>query len=94
MEAGAPLTRARRAIAVDETSVAYRCDVAPSCVLSPVDVNDRFGGPVLELLREEVGLRIAQTGANITAVSADTAFLVRSRFHPEKRCCWKRRGTM
>jgi GntR family transcriptional regulator len=71
VETGAPLTRICRAIAVGETLVAYMCDVVPASILSPTDMDDTFEGSVLELLRNKLGLPIAQAVANITAICAD-----------------------
>jgi len=82
--AGTLLTRVCRALAVDETPVAYMCDVAPSTFLSPMDVDDTFEGSVLELLRKKTGFRIAQAVANITAVSADDSLSRTLRVQPQE----------
>ncbi len=67
---GTPLTTVRRVIMVDGTPVAYMCDVAPSSILSPVDLKESFDGSVLDLLRQRPDLHIARAVANIVAVNA------------------------
>lgn len=66
------LTSVRRVIVVDMVPVAYMFDVAPVSILSPKDVDERFEGSVLDLLRQKQGLQIAQAVADIVAVNVDS----------------------
>lgn len=68
---GTALTGVHRAILVDENPVAYMADYVPSSILSPGDVDDRFNGSVLDLLRDKQLAEIAQVVAHIVAVTAD-----------------------
>lgn len=65
------LTSVRRVIVVDRVPVAYMFDVAPVSILSPADVDERFRGSVLDLLRQKQGLQIVQAVADIVAVNVD-----------------------
>jgi GntR family transcriptional regulator len=67
---GTPLTSVRRVIMVDGTPVAYMYDVAPSSILSPVDLKETFDGSVLDLLRQRPDFQIARAVANIVAINA------------------------
>ena len=69
---GALLTRVSRVILVDRAPVAYMLDVVPISILSPADVDERFNGSVLDLLRQEPDVQIAQAVANIVAINADS----------------------
>ena len=71
---GTPLTNIHRVIVADRMPVAYMFDVAPVSILSPADVDERFKGSVLDLLRQKQGLQIAQAVADIVVLNAD-AFL-------------------
>jgi GntR family transcriptional regulator len=71
---GTPLTEVARAIVVDEAPVAYMVDAIRADVLAPEDVDDRFNGSVLDLLRQKEGLQHAQVMADLIALNAD-AFL-------------------
>ncbi len=66
------LTSVRRVIIVDGTPVVYMLDVAPVHILSPTDVDERFNGSVLDLLRQKPGVQIAQAVADIVAINADS----------------------
>jgi len=68
---GTPLTSVRRVIVADGVPIAYMVDVAPTSVLTPADVDERFQGSVLDLLREKPGLHVAQAVADIIALDAD-----------------------
>ena len=73
---GVSLTIVRRVIVVDRVLVAYMVDVAPASILSPADVDERFEGSVLDLLRQKQSIQVAQAAADIVAVNAD-AFLAK-----------------
>ena len=68
---GTLLTSVRRVIVVDRVPVAYMLDVAPVSILSPADVDERFRGSVLDLLKQKRDLQIAQAVADIIALNAD-----------------------
>ena len=76
VEPGTPLTRVRRTILVDGKPVAYMVDSVLPSILSPSDVDESFGGSVLDLLRQNEDVQIAQATANIVAINADS-FLTR-----------------
>jgi GntR family transcriptional regulator len=73
---GISLTIVRRVIVVDRVPVAYMLDVAPASILSPADVDERFDGSVLNLLRQKQSIQVDQAVADIVAVDAD-AFLAK-----------------
>jgi GntR family transcriptional regulator len=68
---GTALTRVRRTILVDGKPVAYMADSVLPSILSPSDVDESFGGSVLDLLRQKHEVEIAQATANIVAINAD-----------------------
>ena len=68
---GTLVTSVRRVVVVDNVPVAYMLDVAPTSILSPTDVDKRFRGSVLDLLKQKQDLRIAQAVADIVALNAD-----------------------
>jgi GntR family transcriptional regulator len=70
---GTPLTSVRRVIVVDRVPVAYMSDVTLSSILSPEDVDERFNGSVLDLLRQKGGQQVAQAMADIVALNADAS---------------------
>lgn len=71
---GTLLTNIHRVIVADRTPVAYMLDVVPSPILSLADVDERFNGSVLDLLRQNPDIQITQAMTNIIALNAD-AFL-------------------
>jgi GntR family transcriptional regulator len=71
---GTPLTSVRRVLIAKKRPVAYMFDVALSSILSPADVDQRFNGSVLDLLRQKQDRQIVQAVADIVALNAD-AFL-------------------
>ncbi len=71
---GTPLTNIHRVIVADRTPVAYMLDVVPSPILSPTDVDEKFNGSVLDLLKQNQNVQITQAMTNIVALNAD-AFL-------------------
>jgi GntR family transcriptional regulator len=71
LPAGQPLTRVQRVILVDGTPVAYMLDVVPSALLAPEEIDEDFGGSVLDLLRQRENLQAAQAVADIVALDAD-----------------------
>jgi len=70
---GTPLTSVRRVIVVDRMPVAYMSDVTLSSILSPEDVDERFNGSVLDLLRQKGGQQVSQAMADIVALNADAS---------------------
>jgi GntR family transcriptional regulator len=70
-EPGTPLTFVRRVIVVEGLAVAYMLDVAPSSILCPADLHEGFEGSVLDLLRQNDRVAVAQAVADIVALSAD-----------------------
>jgi GntR family transcriptional regulator len=68
---GEELTSIRRVIVVDGRPVAYMADYVVPTTLSHAEINESFGGSVLDLLREKHGSLIAQALANIVAINAD-----------------------
>lgn len=68
---GTPLTSVRRVIAFDGKPMAYMADYVPISVLAPDDIDHRFTGSVLDLLRQKPNLHISQAMANIVAINAD-----------------------
>jgi len=71
---GTLLTNIQRVIVADRTPVAYMLDVVPSSILSLADVDERFNGSVLDLLRQTPDIQITRAITNIVALNAD-AFL-------------------
>jgi GntR family transcriptional regulator len=66
-----PLTSVHRTILIDGRPVAYMADYAPTSILAESDVGQSFNGSVLDLLRQNQGLKISQAMANIVAINAD-----------------------
>jgi len=66
------LTNVHRVILVDRAPVAYMLDVIPVSILSPADVDERFNGSVLDLLRQNPDIQIAQAVADIVAINANS----------------------
>ncbi len=66
------LTNVSRVILVDRAPVAYMLDVIPISILSPADVDERFNGSVLDLLRQNPDIQIAQAVADIVAINANS----------------------
>jgi GntR family transcriptional regulator len=79
---GTPLTCVCRVIMVDGKPVAYMADYVISEVLSPADVDETFGGSVLDLLRKKQDLRVTQAVANIVAVNAEPALTQKLKVKP------------
>lgn len=71
LEPGAPLTCARRTIAVDGSPAVYLVDFASTVVLPPEALDESFNGSVLDLLARIDNLRVREALAEITAVNAD-----------------------
>jgi GntR family transcriptional regulator len=71
VDPGILLTSIRRAIVVGGVPIAYMIDLVLPSALSPADVDDRFNGSVLDLLRQKPDLRIGHGIADIIAVDAD-----------------------
>ncbi len=70
VEKGTPLTRVARTILVNSEPVAYLEDFVPTRWLSPEDLNNRFTGSVLDLLRQHPSLHVQEARAEIRALSA------------------------
>jgi GntR family transcriptional regulator len=68
---GANVTCVRRVIMADGKPVAFMWDAILASVLSPAEVNGRFAGSVLDLLRNKADFRVAQAVAYIIALNAD-----------------------
>jgi len=81
---GTPLTSVHRVIVVDSVPVAYMSDVTLSSILSPDDVDERFNGSVLDLLRQKGGQQIAQAMADIVALNADASLADKLGVEPEQ----------
>jgi GntR family transcriptional regulator len=77
-----PLTHVSRAIVVDTTPVAYMVDVVPASVLAQADVDNTFNGSVLDLLRQQADLHLAQAMANIIALTADASLAEKLAIEP------------
>jgi GntR family transcriptional regulator len=71
IDPGTWLTSIRRAIMVGGLPVAYMIDLVLPSLLAPADVDDRFNGSVLDLLRQKPDLQIGYGVADIVAVDAD-----------------------
>lgn len=69
--AGEELTSIRRVIVFDGRPVAYMADYVAPSILAPAEIDESFGGSVLDLLREKHGPLVAQALANIVAINAD-----------------------
>jgi GntR family transcriptional regulator len=70
---GTLLTEVARAIVEDTAPVAYMVDAIPASILAPEDVDDRFNGSVLDLLRQKEGLQHARVVADLVALDAEPA---------------------
>ncbi len=81
---GTLLTSVRRVIVVDGTPVVYMLDVAPLHILSPADVDERFNGSVLDLLRQKPDVQIAQAVADIVAINADSFLAGKLEVEPQQ----------
>ena len=79
---GTPLTEVARAIVVDTAPVAYMVDAIRSTVLAPEDVDDRFNGSVLDLLRQKDGLQHARVVADLIALNADASLAKKLAIEP------------
>jgi GntR family transcriptional regulator len=79
VEPGTVLTSVRRVLTADGTPVAYMHDLVPSAILAPSDIDETFGGSVLDLLREKSEIQIDQVSANLAAVNADKSLSSRLR---------------
>jgi GntR family transcriptional regulator len=79
---GTPLTEVARAIVVDTAPVAYMVDAIRSSVLAPQDVDDRFNGSVLDLLRQKDGLQHARVVADLIALNADVSLAEKLGIEP------------
>ncbi|NLE99955.1 MAG: GntR family transcriptional regulator [Anaerolineales bacterium] len=71
IEPGAPLTTIRRTIVVDGKPVAYMVDAVLPSLLTPQDIDSSFGGSVLDVLRQQPHVHVAQAIAHIVPVNAD-----------------------
>lgn len=76
------LTSIQRVILADQTPVAYMLDVVPTSLLAPTDLGQAFKGSVLDLLRQQQGLQVAQASAEIVAINADEALADRLQVEP------------
>ena len=72
---GTPVTDVRRVIVVDRKPVAYMVDLFPSSRLPAGCIDDTFNGSVLDLLRCNPELELAEAVADIVALNA-SGFLV------------------
>jgi GntR family transcriptional regulator len=70
---GSRVTSVRRAILVDKKPVAYMVDLIPSAILAPDEIDERFNGSVLDLLRTKPELEIGEVMADIVALNAGDA---------------------
>lgn len=77
-----PLTSVHRTILIDGRPVAYMADYAPTSILAESDVGQSFNGSVLDLLRQNQGLKISQAMANIVAINADRFLTSKLRVKP------------
>jgi len=84
LDPGSLLTAVRRVITVDRTPVAYMLDLVPPSILSLADVDETFRGSVLDLLRRNPALRIAQAVADIIPVNADGLLIEKLRVRPDQ----------
>jgi GntR family transcriptional regulator len=69
------VTHVRRVITVEGKPVAYLLDVVPSSVLAPSEIDERFAGSVLDLLRQKRTPALAQAVADIVALNAKPPLL-------------------
>ncbi len=67
---GAALTRVERVIYIQERPISYLVDLLPANVLRPDDLDQSFGGSVLELLWKRDDLALSHSQAEISAVGA------------------------
>jgi len=67
---GAALTRVERVIYIQERPISYLVDLLPANVLRPDDLDQSFGGSVLELLWRRDDLALSHSQAEISAVGA------------------------
>lgn len=72
---GTPVTEVRRVIVVDGMPAAYMVDLFPSSRLAAECIDDTFKGSVLDVLRCNPDLNLAEAVADIVALNA-TGFLV------------------
>lgn len=82
VEPGVPLTRVSRTILVNGQPVAYLEDFVPTRWLSPDDLNARFAGSVLDLLRQHPSLRVQEARAEILALRAPRSLARRLQVRP------------
>lgn len=68
---GTPLTTIRRVLRAERKPVAYMDDIVPTATLAPGDVDERFNGSVLDLLRQHQDQSVAQAVSEIVALDAD-----------------------
>ncbi len=67
---GAALTRVERVIYIQERPISYLVDLLPANILRPDDLDQSFGGSVLELLWKRDDLTLSHSQAEISAVGA------------------------
>lgn len=70
LPSGASLTRVERVIYIQERPISYLIDLLPSNVLRPDELDQSFGGSVLELLWKREDLVLSHSQAEISAVGA------------------------
>jgi GntR family transcriptional regulator len=64
------VTHVRRVITVEGKPVAYMHDIVPTSFLAPPDIDEKFAGSVLDLLRQRGKPVLAQAVADIVALTA------------------------
>jgi len=80
---GTSVTRVRRTVLVEEAPAAYLEDLVPAQWLQPDDLDDRFQGSVLDLLRRRDDPRIQEALAHITAVQPSDSLADRLGVGPD-----------
>jgi GntR family transcriptional regulator len=82
IDTGRPVTSVGRVIVADGKPVAYMVDLAPAEILSPAEIDARFGGSVLDLLRQDQETQVTQAVADIVAMDADSRLAERLAIEP------------
>jgi GntR family transcriptional regulator len=82
IDPGSHVTRVRRVILSEAKPVAYMVDVVPTAILPAAAIDSTFSGSVLDLLRQNPDLEIAQAVADIVALNADGRLAQRLAIEP------------